>query len=209
MRGLSRLAWRSLRARPFRTSLTVVGVALGVAVLFAGLAANAAMDAAADRTADDILGRADLRVSAFSETGLSAETLDAIRATPGVGTVAPALERRTYLGPSASGSGLAPAVTVLGVEPAAEAALHDWPLVAGAALGDTDRPVALITERLATEDKLALGSTVSGPGRRRAGDVHGRGHPRGRRAADRGGLDGADARGPAQDGAGRVRRPPG
>lgn len=161
MRGLSRLAWRSLRARPFRTTLTVVGVALGVAVLFAGLAANAAMDAAADRTADDILGRADLRVTAFSETGLSAETLDAIRATPGVGTVAPALERRTYLGPSASGSGLAPAVTVLGVEPAAEAALHDWPLVAGAALGDTDRPVALITERLATEDKLALGSTVS------------------------------------------------
>ena len=106
-----------------------------------------------------------------------------------MGTVAPALERRTYLGPSASGSGLAPAVTVLGVEPAAEAALHDWPLVAGAALGDTDRPVALITERLAAEDGLALGSTVSVQGVDAPATYTVVGHPRRRRAADRRRLD--------------------
>ena len=35
---LTDLAFRSLRARPLRTVLSVLGVALGVAVLFAGLA---------------------------------------------------------------------------------------------------------------------------------------------------------------------------
>ena len=38
--SLTRLAWRSLRARPLRTLLSALGVALGVAVLFAGLATN-------------------------------------------------------------------------------------------------------------------------------------------------------------------------
>jgi putative ABC transport system permease protein len=139
----------------------VVGVALGVAVLFAGLSASAAMDAAADRTAADILGRADLRVTAFDEAGLSGATLEAIRATPGVASAAPGLERRTYLGPSATSSGLAPAVTVVGVDPGVETTLHDWPLAAGAALTAEDEPSALISERLAGDDRLGIGSTVS------------------------------------------------
>ena len=44
MGGLSAYAWRSLAARPLRTLLTIVGIALGVAVLFAALATNAAID---------------------------------------------------------------------------------------------------------------------------------------------------------------------
>ena len=78
---MDRIAWRSLRARPGRTLLTIIGVALGVAVLFAGLATNAAIETAVERTVRDLVGRADLRVSAFGETGLSRDTLKAIEET--------------------------------------------------------------------------------------------------------------------------------
>ena len=65
-------------------------------------------------TVRDLVGRADLRVAAFGETGLSApRPSQAIADTPGVAVAAPALERRTYLGaestlgagPAAAGHG--------------------------------------------------------------------------------------------------------
>ena len=95
--SLNRLAVRSLRARPLRATLSILGVALGVAVLFAGLATNAGIEASVRSTVHDLVGRADLRVAAFGETGLSPETVAAIAGTPGVAVAAPALERRTYL----------------------------------------------------------------------------------------------------------------
>ncbi len=100
MGGLSSYAWRSLAARPLRTFLTVVGVALGVAVLFAALVTNAGIDSAIDRTVRDLIGRADLRVEGFTEGGLSAATVEAIRDTSGIDAITPTLERRTYLAPT-------------------------------------------------------------------------------------------------------------
>ncbi len=161
MRGLHGLAWRGLRARPMRTTLTTVGVVLGVAVLYAGLATNAGIDAAVDRAVTTLVGRADLRVAAFGEAGLSAATLAAIEGTPGVGTAAPSFERRTYLGTGLLGPGPLPApVTVVGIDPAAEAAVHDLTLAAGAPLGSPDEPVALVTSTLAAEDGLTVGSRL-------------------------------------------------
>ena len=81
--SLTRLAWRSLWARPLRSLLSALGVALGVAVLLAGLATNAGIEASVDSTVGDLVGRAQLRVAAFGETGLSAETLQTIAETPG------------------------------------------------------------------------------------------------------------------------------
>lgn len=162
---MHRIAWRSLRARPGRTILTIIGVALGVAVLFAGLATNAAIGSSVDRTVSDIVGRADLRVAAFGESGLSRETRDAIEATAGVALAAPALERQTYLlaGPSVA---LPAAVTIVGIDPAREPQVHDLSLAEGFGLTSADEPSALITRRLAAEDGLALGSelTVQGAG---------------------------------------------
>ncbi len=74
-------------------------------------------------TVNDLVGRADLRVAAFGETGLSAETVALIAGTPGVAVAAPALERRTYLGAGASTTAtLPPPVTVLGIDPVARRA---------------------------------------------------------------------------------------
>ncbi len=164
MRRLSSLAWRSLRARPLRSFLTVAGVAVGVAVLFASLSAGAAMDAAVERAAADEMGRAALRVEALEERGLGPETRDIVAATPGVAVAAPALERRTYL---AAGLEVAPSdalpapVTVLGIDPIAEPRLHDMPLSSGRLLLVADTRSALVTSALADAEGLRLGDTLT------------------------------------------------
>jgi putative ABC transport system permease protein len=165
--SLDRLAFRSLRARPLRAVLSILGVALGVAVLFAGLATNAGLEASIRGTVRELVGRADLRVAAFGESGLSDATLAIIAGTPGVAVAAPALERRTYLIPDlASDAPLPPPVTVLGIDPSVDSQLHDLSLVTGAPLRFPDEPSALITERLAAQDGLDLGSllTMQGAG---------------------------------------------
>ncbi len=161
MDSLNRLAFRSLLARPLRATLTALGVALGVGVLFAGLATNAGIEASAQRTVRDLIGLSDLRVSAFGEAGLGPETVAAIEATPGVAIVAPALERRTYLGTMSPSGRLPPSVTVIGIDPDAEPLLHDEELVAGVALTSVGMPDAVVTQTLADTDGLAVGSTLT------------------------------------------------
>lgn len=162
MGGLNGLAWRGLRARPMRTGLTVAGVTLGVAVLFAGLATNAGIEAAIDRAVSSIVGRANLRVAAFGESGLSEATLETIVATSGLTVAAPAFERRTYLGAEVFGPGdpLPPPVTIAGIEPAAEAALHDLTLSSGSALSGEAANDALVNATLASEDGLGVGDMI-------------------------------------------------
>src|SRR5262245_59957493 len=137
--SLTALAFRSLRARPLRVPLSILGVALGVAVLFAGLATNAGVEASVQSTVRDLVGRADLRVAAFGETGLSPDTVADVTETPGVAVAAPALERRTYLGDGLAPGGDLPApVTVFGIDPTVDGRLHDLALVSGSQLAYPD-----------------------------------------------------------------------
>ncbi len=162
--SLTRLAWRGVLARPLRSLLSTLGVAMGTAVLLAGLATNAGIEAAVATAVDDQVGRTDLRVAAFGEVGLSTETVKLITETPGVSIVAPALERRTYLvgDPGAGGGAVLPApVTVLGIDPVWEPILHDFPLVEGSPLVKADERHALVSERLADEDGLRIGATIA------------------------------------------------
>jgi len=159
--SLTNLAFRSLRARPLRAVLSTLGVALGVAVLFAGMATSAGVDASVRSTVNDLVGRSDLRVAAFGETGLTPETVALIEGTPGVAIAAPALERRTYLAGSLDDTTLPPPVTVLGIDPITDARLHDLVLVAGSPLNSPDEHSALITEHLAAQDGLTVGSPIS------------------------------------------------
>ncbi|HEY7828118.1 MAG TPA: ABC transporter permease, partial [Candidatus Limnocylindrales bacterium] len=183
MTGLAPFAWRSLRSRPLRTFLSIVGIALGVAVLFAALSTNAAIDAGVNRTVNDVMGQADLRVGAFEEHGLSDDTIAAIRTTPGVALAAPLLEQRTYLqrdplgAPSSpSADAYAAPVSVIGLDPAVDQAtvgaagpgIHDLGLAAGVGLpGDTDGspsgllPAALVPARLAGQLGIPLGGSIT------------------------------------------------
>ena len=162
MRSLTFLGLRSLVARPVRSVLSLVGITLGVAVLFASLATSAGIDASIDRTVVDVTGSADLRVEAFREVGLSAAALEAIEGTPGIEVAAPGLERRTFLGPGQFGPGdaLPEPVTILAIDPALEPAVRELVLVDGRALTEDDELALLITQQLAAQDGLRLGSEV-------------------------------------------------
>ena len=157
--GLDRLAWRTLAARPLRSLLTIAGIALGVAVLCASLTLGAALDAAVERTVHDMVGRADLRVSGFLESGLSDSSVSAIVSTEGVVDAAPVVEHKTFP-TSTPGGGASDAITVLGIDPTSYLRLHEVPLAAGTMLDRTDEPVALVSQELADEDGYGLGSRM-------------------------------------------------
>jgi putative ABC transport system permease protein len=161
MRGFVPYSWRGLVARPARSVLTTFGIAIGVAVLVAALATSAGLDASIERTVASMAGRADLRVAAFAETGLSDATLQALDAVPGVALTAPAIERRAFLG-SAPGHPIATEpVTVLGIDPTREPRVRDLVVVRGDPLPATGDAGALVTERLAATEGLTLGSELS------------------------------------------------
>jgi putative ABC transport system permease protein len=161
MRGLLPYAWHGLRARPVRTFTSTLGVALGVAVLVAGLAVNAGLDASIDRTVASLTGRSDLRVAAFSSAGLSPATLASIESVPGVALTAPAIERRTFLG-SSSGSGRpGDPIIALGIDPAREGRVRSLETVSGTTLTASDELSALVTEHLARDEQLSVGSEIS------------------------------------------------
>jgi putative ABC transport system permease protein len=160
VRGLVRYAWRGLVARPARSLLTILGIAIGVGVLVAALGVDAGLDASIDRTVASMVGRADVRVSAFAETGLSAATLAQVEAVPGVALAAPAIERRTFLGSEAGRPVTTDPVTVLGIDPSLEPRVRDLALARGVALAASDGPAALVTERLAASDALGVGDEL-------------------------------------------------
>ena len=165
MRGLVPYAWRSLVARPARTALTAFGIAIGVAVLVAALAVDAGLEASIDKTVAGLVGRADLRVGAFTERGLSDRTLTAVDAAPGVALTAPAIERRSFLAAGPGHAASTEPVTVLGVDLPRESRVRDMTLIRGetTTLGPGD---ALITERLAASEGVDVGGqlTVLGSG---------------------------------------------
>jgi putative ABC transport system permease protein len=159
--GLRPYAWRSLAARPWRSLLTAVGVALGVAVLTAALVTSNGLDRAIDRTVEDVAGTADLTVSAFGETGLSADTIERLAALPGVAVAAPVIERRTYLLPSLdAGDWAADPVAVLGVDPAIDGRVRAQRFVVGTGLGSRTAPEALISQSFATASGLTVGDEL-------------------------------------------------
>jgi putative ABC transport system permease protein len=158
--GLDRLAWRTVAARPLRSLLTVLGIAMGVAVLSASLTLGAALDQAVDKTVRDLVGRADLRVSGFLETGLSDTSVQTISTASGVLDASPIIEHRTF--PSGTpGGDAADAVTVLGIDPASYTRIHDLTVVSGGGLDSDTEPIALITEELATTSGYRLGGSVT------------------------------------------------
>ena len=172
MRGLHGLAWRGLRARPLRTSLTIVGVALGVAVLSAGLSTNAGIGASVDRAVGTLVGRADLRVAAFGEAGLprTASCRRRYARRRGRGAVGRAPHVSRYRAVRACDRCPTP-VTVVGIDPGARA-LAARPVPRTPARDRPgDAPVALVSETLAREDGMIVGDRRRHPGRRAPTDL--------------------------------------
>jgi putative ABC transport system permease protein len=76
--------------------------------------------------------------------------------------VAPELDQRTYPAPDPlAGSGLPVPVTVIGVDPEPDAALHDRPLARGSPLPADGGNVALVSDALARANGLVVGGTIT------------------------------------------------
>jgi putative ABC transport system permease protein len=89
--ALWQVASRQWRTHRLRVAMTTLGIALGVAVFFAVRTANAALLDSLTLTVERLAGKSTLEVSA-GETGFPEETLDTVRATPGVQLAEPVIE---------------------------------------------------------------------------------------------------------------------
>ncbi len=152
------MGWRWLRRRPLRTVLTIAGIAVGVALVVAALSVDAAVADGAAGYAAALSGRADLTVRAFGEGTLSAGTVGTIAGTPGVLETSPQVRRPTF---ATVGTTTLGAVTVVGVDPAADRALHDETLASGAFLASSDAVGALVPLGWARAHGLSVGSRLS------------------------------------------------
>ena len=162
MRSLSSIAWRSLASRRLRSLLTAAGIALGVAVVFAALATDRGVDESIERAARDQVGRADLRVVAFEEGGLSAATLAAVRASEGVAVASPVVEHVTFAQvPDRPDLGL---LVVTGIDPELDVQVHDYRLTAGVFLGRDTAESVLLPDEWARERGIGVGTEVTFPG---------------------------------------------
>ena len=136
-----------------------VGVALGVAAPFATRITNASLDAAVDSTVRDLIGLLTSASSRSESPASPAASLETIRTTPGVRAVAPSLEKRTFLVTDVVPAG--DPVTVEGIDPATDREIRDIVLVRGVDLAPTQESIPELTEALAAERGLDLGSTVT------------------------------------------------
>lgn len=157
------LAWRSLAARPLRTALTVIGVALGVAILAASLVASQATTDAVRRAAEELYGQADLRVRAFDLSGFTPRAVTTMRQVPGVLNAAAVSEKRGQVNVEPDRVFL---MLLLGVDAEDEARIRPRHLVAGSFL-DPDVPYGvLVNARWAHDNGFDIGDDLLLNGRR-------------------------------------------
>ena len=122
-------------------------------------------------TVRDLVGSADLRVAAFGEDGTVRDDGRDDRRDPGRRGRRPG-PRTTDLPRARIGAdptaALPPAVTILGIDQASTRVCTTLTLASGEALDDPAARTALISERLAAQDDLGIGSpvTIEGAGDR-------------------------------------------
>ena len=156
---LSSLAWRGLIARPLRTALTAAGVALGVAIVAATLIANQASTETVTRAAGELFGRAELRVRAFDEGGLTPRAVSNLAELPGVTASAPVAERQLTV-TSQPEAGVVSSMLVIGVDPTAEQRVRSYDLASGVFLSPGSPSDALVNAGWAADHGLRLGSQL-------------------------------------------------
>jgi len=164
------LAWRNLHARPGRTLLTLLGIALGVAAVLATGITNRNVASTLDGLFERTLGSAELQIIPLAnETTVEDAVLDIVRRTPGVRLAVPIIRTDTVL-PDTLNEGqpvynaagqveMGKSVEVEGIDPALEPEMRVYTLAVGQfpALG---RYEALVPQPFAQQNDLALGDDL-------------------------------------------------
>ncbi|HSM38895.1 MAG TPA: FtsX-like permease family protein [Candidatus Limnocylindrales bacterium] len=157
---LGAIAWRSLAARPLRTALTIIGVALGVAVLAATLVASQATDEAVRRAAQELYGSADLRVRAFDPAGFTPRGVSALRQVPGVLNAAAVSERRGVVSTTPSQQDRVFSVLFIGLDARDEAAIRSQNVADGVFLSADAPNGVLVNAAWARDNELGVGDEL-------------------------------------------------
>jgi putative ABC transport system permease protein len=163
---LASIAWRGLLARPLRTALAVIGVALGVAVVAATVITGAASDAALRSATADLLGAADVRLRAFDEGGFTPRTVQSLRAIPEVVAAAPVSERRLVVHTDPGDDEQVFTLLVIGIDPDIDELVREPRLADGVPLSPDSPTDALVPASWATRNGLELGDQLRLDGRR-------------------------------------------
>jgi putative ABC transport system permease protein len=162
---LGTLAWRGLLARPLRTALAVLGIALGVAAVAGTIVAGSASEQAVQSATAALLGQADVRLRAFADEGFAPSTVQAIRALPGVAAAAPVSERRLTVSTAPGEDERVFTLLVLGIDPEIDAAIRRPSLAEGIGLSADAPTDALVPASWAARNGRELGDTLLISGR--------------------------------------------
>ncbi|MGI8998268.1 MAG: FtsX-like permease family protein [Candidatus Limnocylindria bacterium] len=163
---LATIAWRGLLARPLRTALAIIGVALGVAVVAATIITSSASDATLRSATVDLLGNADVRLRAFADTGFTPRTIQTLRAGPDVRAAAPVSERRLIVNTAPGDEEQVFSLVTIGIDPDVDALLREPRLTAGVPLSVDSPTDALVAASWASRHGLGLGDELRLDGRR-------------------------------------------
>ncbi len=125
-----RLAWRDIRKRPGRAALTLLSIVIGVASVVAVTFATQTTRRAFDNIFQTVAGRAALEVSAPVGASFDQDVLATVRGTPGVAAAVPLIQRQSVMFVGQRRINL----VVLGIDPAVDAAVHDFHVTAGESL---------------------------------------------------------------------------
>lgn len=152
--GIARRYWQR---NWLRALLMVAGLIMGVTLLLSVLLVNDSLSRTYDGWERGLQGWAEIEVRAAGSDGLPGSLTEAVRASPGVGAAAPVLDNRSHLFVGEARL----AVHVRGVDPAAEARLRPFAILAGRPLEAGDAQAALLSYAAAVELDARPGSDVS------------------------------------------------
>jgi putative ABC transport system permease protein len=160
------LTLRNLRARPGRTILTALAIALGVAMIFAMRITAIAITQSTSEARQNRLAGADLEITAATTARLPQSFIDSLAAYPDIETVSPLFRGlegslvpnptgNLMAGPSLQGTGL----ILLGVDPGRT--LNPYQLEAGSFLSAPDAAELLLPATWAEQNGHTVGSTLN------------------------------------------------
>jgi len=154
---MGRLALRNLRARPLRTALAVLAVALGVGLVLGVLLTSTALADRSRQVAGDLFGSADLSVKPFAKDGFRPDMVTAVTSLPSVADSATQLARQS----AADIRGRHSFVLVKGIDLAAEGRFHHLSLAGGRWFAAGETSAVVLPQPFAAAEGLRIGDHLS------------------------------------------------
>lgn len=149
-----KLATREMRNHPGRAALTMLSIVIGVAAVVAVTLAAQSTHRAFDEIFRTIAGRAALEVAGPVGTSFPQQLLADVAKVPGVAAAAPLIERRSVIFVGDRRVEL----TVLGIDPVRDRAVHDYQIVAGKPLDQANG--VLLSEAFAKNIGVSVGDLI-------------------------------------------------